>query len=129
MKERPILFSPSSVAAILEGRKTQTRRVVRPQPHGGFLGWVERGKGLEFWFQSEPTSQENYCPYGLRGDRLWVKEPWGIAASGGRLIDPCLNYRAGGQRPLIARRDLGWSMPGSSHEADVADLLKIEVTA
>lgn len=57
MKERPILFSAPMVRAILAGTKTQTRRVVKPQPAGP---WAAPGKTA--------------CPYGLPGDRLWVKE-------------------------------------------------------
>lgn len=57
MKERPILFSGPMIRAILAGNKTQTRRVVKPQPAGA---WAAPGK----------TS----CPYGQPGDRLWVRE-------------------------------------------------------
>lgn len=65
MKERPILFSGPMVRAILEGRKTQTRRVIKPQPfdfydRDGIV--MDRYKG------------EIHCPYGTLGDRLWVRE-------------------------------------------------------
>lgn len=71
MKERPILFSGPMVLAILEGRKTQTRRVCKARDeikvhpngqvlaHGGFL-------------------PELVCPYGQPGDRLWVRETFRI---------------------------------------------------
>jgi hypothetical protein len=70
-KERPILFSGPMVRAILEDRKTQTRRVVTPQPasmHGllpavGGGNWTDRGRLVR-------------CPYGQPGDRLWVRETW-----------------------------------------------------
>lgn len=53
--DRPILFSTSMVRAILDGSKTQTRRIVKPQP----------------------SSLDNLkCPYGQGGDRLWVRETW-----------------------------------------------------
>lgn len=60
--ERPILFSGEMIRAILEGRKTQTRRVIKPQPEfdGGFPIW---------WPQ---------CPYGKKGDRLWVREAFSV---------------------------------------------------
>lgn len=86
MKERPILFSAPMVRAILEGRKTQTRRVVKPQPSD----WAEvfqpapvdlpdgtygsAGK----WVQSTRDGNIIHgmvgCPYGKPGDRLWVRE-------------------------------------------------------
>jgi hypothetical protein len=65
MKLRPILFSTAMVQAILEGRKTQTRRVVKPQPRNGT---EER-----FYNEEQPTY---LCPYGQPGDILWVLESW-----------------------------------------------------
>lgn len=73
---RPIIFSTEMVKAILEGRKTQTRRVIKPQPTGGYLGFVyERAN---HWFKNEPTSIEVKCPYGQPGDHLWVRETWRV---------------------------------------------------
>ena len=70
MKERPILFSGEMVRAILEGRKSQTRRVVaRPRRKDGckllpeLLAQIGVGAA---------------CPYGKVGDRLWVKETFVI---------------------------------------------------
>ncbi len=72
-KERPILFSGEMVRAILEGRKTQTRRVVKPQPcemnvwHGAIYdGEIDLDK--------TPCMESRSCPYGVPGDRLWVRE-------------------------------------------------------
>lgn len=67
MKEKPILFSGPMVRAILEGRKTQTRRVVKRNASGR----VElRGKQ---WHIEDPNAIKA-CPYGQPGERLWVKE-------------------------------------------------------
>lgn len=74
MKERPILFSAPMTLAILEGRKTVTRRIIKPQPvwdHGawqvpGFAANTDRGF-------SESLLQSSFqCPYGQIGDRLLV---------------------------------------------------------
>lgn len=82
MKERPIIFSAPMVRAILEGRKTVTRRVVRELPgnRGGLVGdhvkyfrpgeqdptrWCGCDGFVIGWVR---------CPYGVPGDRLWVKE-------------------------------------------------------
>ena len=89
MKSTPILFSAPMVRAILEGRKTQTRRVVKPQPirdafqgqHGDvvILGRVPAR------LRPHPENPEDPrravtdpipCPYGAPGDRLWVRETW-----------------------------------------------------
>jgi hypothetical protein len=62
VRERPILFRGELVREILAGRKTQTRRPVKPQPdfaaptEGDLSALLER------------------CPYGRPGDRLWVRE-------------------------------------------------------
>lgn len=71
MKESPILFSGSMIRAIREGRKTQTRRVVKPQPAFEFHG-VPFQKAHELGEQPLPIR----CPYGQPGDRLWVRETW-----------------------------------------------------
>lgn len=84
VKERPILFSGPMVRAILEGRKTQTRRVVKPQPGEGLKpsGWVmsstfKPNVGAFAWLDQFPLSTKQHhvhCPYGKPGERLWVKE-------------------------------------------------------
>ena len=63
MTDRPILFSAPMVRAILDGSKTQTRRVIKPQP--SYPNMCESS----LWFTHRPR-----CPYGQPGDRLWVRE-------------------------------------------------------
>lgn len=81
MKERP--FIDPMVAAILAGRKTQTRRVMKPQPHPDFLArgvvavtpqWPLQD-GVR-WFMADGLSELIRCPYGVPGDRPWVRETW-----------------------------------------------------
>jgi hypothetical protein len=71
VKDRPILFSAPMVRAILAGKKTQTRRVIKPQPPAG----VEYAVRV--------------CPYGKTGDRLWVRETWARDDEDGQIL-----YRA-----------------------------------
>lgn len=86
-KERPILFSGPMVRALLDGRKTQTRRAVKPMRSQEFLtpellaaapsakmvdGWA----GLEHPKGGPLTAIR--CPYGVPGERLWVRETWGL---------------------------------------------------
>ncbi|MDR5800669.1 hypothetical protein [Caballeronia sp. LZ001] len=90
MKERPLAFSAPMVRAILDGRKTQTRRVVK-LPHANSLGQWEpttiggRNGGCTKDGQAIPeqgaiwhtrTADTLVCPYGQPGDRLWVRETW-----------------------------------------------------
>lgn len=77
MKERPILFSGEMVRAILSGRKKQTRRVVKLaefQPSGtsGYR-WSWRDKRHR-WNECNDAMLAYQCPYGIAGDRLWVRE-------------------------------------------------------
>ena len=94
MKERPILFSGPMVRAILEGRKTQTRRPVKPQPpayidelYGGELRQLapyqlechESGCVLGYGFEDDDGLLYR-CPFGVPGDRLWVRETFMVHA-------------------------------------------------
>lgn len=60
------------VRAILEGRKTMTRRVVKFKPIG-YLGWV-RNVFTHLFKLADAPLKEMKCPYGVPGDRLWVRE-------------------------------------------------------
>src|ERR1051325_10611661 len=76
---RPIIFSKPMILAILEGRKTQTRRIMKPQP-------FDNDRGEKWWLSSKARSAVSLAtergavcalgPYGYKGDRLWVKETW-----------------------------------------------------
>jgi hypothetical protein len=74
MKERPILFNAPMVRAILEGRKTMTRRVIRPQPPEMY--------GVSFLEKIARTEYPKECPYGQPGDRLWVRETFATLCPG-----------------------------------------------
>ncbi len=69
MKERPVLFNGNMVRAILSGRKTQTRRVINPQPSSGVRKSVLVKSGVE-----DGHGRELVCPLGQTGDQLWVRE-------------------------------------------------------
>jgi hypothetical protein len=87
VKERPIIFGAESVRAILEGRKTETRRVM-PQPWEFEAGALEFKDGVllarvgDQWHECREGAGRNgqgnpvRCPYGNPGDRLWVRETW-----------------------------------------------------
>ncbi len=85
MKERPILFAAPMVRALLAGTKTQTRRVVRipgsdgtgthcyPTPeHSQML--IDGSAEFSFDGGFDQDVRSVRCPYGVPGDRLWVRE-------------------------------------------------------
>ena len=83
MKERPILFSGQMVRALLDGSKTQTRRVLKADfmhdPKGSLdAKWYFRGPRAACWGSYETLAElvAQHCPYGQPGDRLWVRETW-----------------------------------------------------
>ncbi|MGP2644820.1 hypothetical protein ACTVKS_15350 [Serratia bockelmannii] len=97
MKERPVIFNGEMVRAIIDGRKTQTRRVMKVQPSEHFHpmnmsleldysarwytpgvidkdGYLQPATGQVFGVAGE---DEGYaCPFGAVGDLLWVRETW-----------------------------------------------------
>ena len=113
MADRPILFTGENVRAINDGRKTQTRRVIKPQPpkppeptgKSVFLraevlpnGWNNKSDHavVRFWYDWNNTGKHEDdiaygCPYGVVGDRLWCKESYCLCDNRGSL-GPC--YKA-----------------------------------
>lgn len=91
MKQRPILFNGEMVRAILDGRKTITRRVIKPQPQEVVDGigchrrsdrrvdkpWLWTSGREECY----PEGEWFACPYGQPGDLLWVRETFQICSS------------------------------------------------
>lgn len=75
MADRPILFSGEMVRAILDGRKTQTRRVVKPQPDF-VANYYEPEKKRAAYKGGSVNPGLLRCPYGRPGDTLWVRETW-----------------------------------------------------
>lgn len=112
VRERPILFSGPMVRAILDGRKTQTRRIVNPQPTRDDIraDWYyptvvdrlgEEGPGERtFGAFSIDGEWGTRCPYGSPGDTLlWVRETWQQFAPRPAPADEmpanaCIHYRA-----------------------------------
>ncbi len=84
-KERPILFSGEMVRAILGGRKTQTRRVIKNSWDMAADGYDKLEDGWRAWYDPGAgvlSSHDIVCPYGSPGDRLWVRETWARVNSG-----------------------------------------------
>lgn len=110
IKERPILFSAPMVRAILDGRKTQTRRIIKPQPDKTraagktviqvadyCTGAPEHGKAY-YWraghYGTWNSSEAFHCPQGKPGDRLWVRETF---YSDDPPVNEHVYYRADGE--------------------------------
>lgn len=94
MKERPILFSAEMVIAILQGRKTQTRRALKHQPIDILPIKGDPGAAWSTLEQKEPEPKGKIvrCRYGKPGELLWVKETF-------RTVDGRIEYRADGDVP------------------------------
>lgn len=85
MKERPILFSTDMVTAILDGRKTQTRRVIKNTDgtpvENDDMSYDYEGENVETvmdFSKTYPYWKENKCPYGNPEDLLYVRETFSV---------------------------------------------------
>lgn len=97
MKSTPLLFTAPMVRALLDGRKTQTRRIVKPQFEileypGGSGAKSVNYRGNSWWFNSQtshPSHISKACPYGTIGDQIWVRETFLLRNQGQTVV-----YRA-----------------------------------
>lgn len=90
MRERGMIFNAEMVRALLDGRKTQTRRIMKVQPDSpefGLLRITDSTKrsdiGKYHWAESNACginvrSKLFACPFGAVGDRLWVREAFRV---------------------------------------------------
>ncbi|MGU9582485.1 hypothetical protein ACX4Y7_20780 [Klebsiella pneumoniae] len=82
MKERGMIFNAEMVRALLDGRKTQTRRPIKWK-QTRFTEIGEREDGSK-WPWSEDAEHAcdfwHPCPFGAVGDRIWVRETWGVVS-------------------------------------------------
>ena len=80
MTERPILFTPENAQKVFDGTKTQTRRIIKPQPL--HISWFDHQNSWCARVRDDTGSAEHPayvmvpCPYGVVGDRLWIREAW-----------------------------------------------------
>ncbi|MFJ9451454.1 hypothetical protein [Herbaspirillum sp. NPDC101397] len=123
MKKRPILFSGAMVRALLDGSKTQTRRIVKPRPDFAsalkLLGGPEAGTSIAYDHMFGGIGlkrnagiafcQPNiHCPYGYAGDRLWVRETWQYA-DWTDCGEPHIGYAADGKSVLHEEFPEDWA--------------------
>ena len=132
MKERPILFNGAMVRAVLDGRKTQTRRVVKPQPTGNVVT-LKASDGLTFLHDYDGSSgNELKCPYGQPGDQLWVREafdpiyPQDPKYNSGEPI--AIDYRADNKRNRLCDQNGTRRWTPSIHMRRSASRILLEVT-
>ncbi|MGC0872693.1 hypothetical protein WKG92_07320 [Pantoea agglomerans] len=142
MRERPILFNADMVSAVLDGRKTQTRRIIQERHlySGGRTAgnWPvhmpegEEGEKARLWAESN-------SPFGAVGDRLWVRESFyehGHWQGGGYdpedsyfVSDKQVLYPADGiQRPSERKREDFWRSRPSIHMPRWASRITLEIT-
>lgn len=139
IKERPIIFNTEMIKAILDGRKIQTRRVVKPQPEyrenesvPGNFGTFFHGWNLD---HNAVTVDDivKYCPYGQVGDRLWMREThrYSIRGKGEDDYVDIIEYKNGKDKDIL-EKGLVSNMNGlwrpSIHMPRWASRINLEIT-
>lgn len=115
MSERPILFSSPMIRAVLAGTKTQTRRVVSPQPWGD-VETFDLSTG--FWVKCGRDYAER-CPYGQAGATLWIRETWC------RYTDGSIGYAADYPKGKTQAHEIRWRPSIHLRRADARIRLRV----
>ncbi len=134
MKERPILFNAPMVRALLDGSKTQTRRVfnahmIKAMGYAAAAGEVSYFVDQGFMEPNDASYVVDFCPHGQPGERLWVREThaqvFDVDIPAGRPVGPIGTagsparpdwksryvYLADGEMPTVQWRHVGDSQP------------------
>ncbi|HIB5812271.1 hypothetical protein RZO95_25380 [Klebsiella variicola subsp. variicola] len=131
MTERGMIFNGEMVRAILDGRKTLTRRIMKPQPK------PSKSRPGDFWFSSKKLEsmvhvsdlapgnspiadyhlfiQEHCCPFGAVGDRIWVRETFSPVDDTQYGGEKWVDYRA--TPKFEASHPAGWDCAPNDAEA------------
>lgn len=117
-KERPILYRPEMVRAKIEGRKTVTRRIIKPRRDGVITGpAAEPFHAIEAHGGGRrhvPSRIECVpCPYGVPGDRLWIREAW---FQEGKWVMPAWPEADGSDREWHGTKNIGYSASNEKPE-------------
>lgn len=127
MKERSVIFTGDEVLATLEGRKTQFRRVVKPQHIPAAtrtLRWENQ--------DAEELGLVATCPFGIPGDRMWVKETWAPIPSlkpSGYFTDPNWIHRTAWYRADNDKPTWGGPWKPSIHMPRWASRIDLEIVS
>lgn len=106
MKHIPILFSTEMVQAILDGRKTMTRRAVKLPENASDPYWsIDNNEWL--FFKNGWGGNKLKCPYGQLGDVLWVRESWRTV--GGYSEKP--DYSVMSKKDFVYKANEDWNGP------------------
>lgn len=141
MSERPILFSGAMVRAILAGRKSQTRRVVKHDVSADCVSWkvLDDGRWTQMFQYGKILASKAWahsCPYGIPGDRLWVRETrWQIPEPSLRQLRdgadtwPKVAYNADETEISQGQnREMGWKLRPSIFMPRWASRITLEIT-
>ena len=127
MKERPILFNGPMVCAVLDGSKTQTRRIMREQVCAPGIVQIARPGYCEIINEYGVHIPGFHCPYGEPGDRLWVREAF-CASSFYDACKPSEIYPGAGLRYPADGPSIGCKTRPSIHMPRWASRITLEIT-
>lgn len=141
MKERPILFSGPMVRAIIDGRKTQTRRILTIDPAYEFTEIIIAERDTRVYFELSRKIKDRplaipichiKCPFGTVGDHLWLRETWAVGnpfdhVAPSLLHDTCAVDYAADEKRIWSPEDQGRWRP-SIHMPRWASRITLEIT-